>query len=923
MKPIRWRAIFVSLLTVAAVYAIAPTIIYFAQPLEIRNDEEVFRAKVPTWLPQSHIKLGLDLQGGVQLALGVNTEEAVENKLNRLAVELSRWSADAKVSLETAFVTKGTNRLTAKLAKDSDIDPFHAKFMKEFPLLTRVSREGNTLYYAFKDTELERIKKSAFDQAERVVRTRVDQWGVTEAMINRRSDGSILVQLPGFRNPQKARELLGRTAMLEFKIVDDEFRGFDALPKVLPEGVTKVDGGRTPTFQSEDREKLVAFLKASVPVDRQLLFSREQLGDGTQNVHYRFTTYIVHAATELIGDDVMDAQFIPSGGMDHKPNVQLTLTAMGGKRFGEVTGANVNKRLAIILDGVVEQAPVIQQKIAGGIASITLGGSRGYQQTIDEGTQLALILKSGAIPATITVLEQRQVGASLGPELANQGIKGILLGLFLVLVFMIIYYQRPGMIACLALILNAVFLLAIQAGFGFALTLPGIAGFVLTLGMAVDANVLINERIRQEIREGKHPRLSVQAGFKKAFWTIIDSHVTTLIAAVVLLETNPSGPIRGFAVTLIIGLLVSLFTSLTCSHLFFDIALTRIPDKRLKAWLSGKDKEKPAKPRFNFDFLRAGRIVTFAIIGLSILTLSLTAARGLNFGVDFAGGTEVMIGFKEDVTSDEIHKVADNTGLQGVALQALEGGRRQYLIRFDEATKPVATQGQDAAGHSDASAAAAAASDTFMHFKDNLVKQLSKASPEVLRVDFVGPQVGKELRLRGIISVLFSILAILLYIALRFDMRFAPGAAIKMFLDVFIMLGFYVFFWRSFDLVAVAAFLTAVGYSVNDTIVIYDRIRENLADHPRRSLRDNINIALNETLSRSINTSATVVISLIGILIFGSGQIWDFAMAMTIGVFAATVSSTFVATSVVVWFEAWRNRRRPVAATPAGTLRRT
>ena len=312
---------------------------------------------------------------------------------------------------------------------------------------------------------------------------------------------------------------------------------------------------------------MTTYLEEFVPEDRLLLFEEEKLANGKS----RWSSIVVNAATEITGDDVMDASVGQGGGLDTQPQVALRFTGAGGKRFGDVTGKNIGKQMAIVLDDVVVSAPTIQSKITGGSASITLGGNRSFQEVYDEANQLSLVLKSGSVPATITVLEERQVGATLGPELADQGVKGILVGLAAVLFFMVVYYRRPGLLACVVLTLNGLFLLAVMAGFGFSLTLPGIAGFILTLGMAVDANVLINERVRQELRKGRNAKNAVEQGFAKVFWTIIDANVTTLIAAVVLLETNSSGPIRGFAVTLMIGLLISMFTSLYVTRTFFQV----------------------------------------------------------------------------------------------------------------------------------------------------------------------------------------------------------------------------------------------------------------------------------------------------------------------------------------------------------------
>ncbi len=909
MQPIRWRAIFVSALTLVSLYCITPTLMYFAQPKEGRLEADEFVKTLPKWLPQSHVKLGLDLVGGVQLVLGVQTESAIESRLGRLSTELIRWASEKDLGVKASYVSKGTQKLTVELENETKLADFKAAFAKEYPHLTLENRKNLDLQFSYKPEEMDRIRKSALEQAERVVRNRVDTWGVTEPQINRRADGSVLVQLPGFRNPQRAKELLGRTAQLKFKIVDDEFTGFDAIDaKTLPAGMSVVEetGGHR-TFRGEDREAMTQFLAKHIPENRELLFDRTTIGDGTQG-RYRWTSYVLKATTELTGDDVADASLQQGQTLDRRPVVAIRFTGSGGKIFAQLTGANVKKRLAIVLDDVVESAATISEKISGGAATITLGSSLSQNEQIEQGKQLAMVLKSGAVPAAIAVLSQSQVGATLGPELASQGIKGIMAGLLFVLLFMIIYYRRPGVIACLALLLNAVYLLALMAGFGFALTLPGIAGFVLTLGMAVDANVLINERIRQEIREGRHPRKAVEFGFNKAFATIIDSHVTTLIAGVVLLETTGSGPIRGFAVPLIIGLLVSLFTSLNCAKLFFDIAMRRIPDQELKKWLGG---DTIAKPRESYhNFLKSGPIATVVFIFLSVAVVATGLIRGVNFGVDFVGGTEMKLGFAEGVEAQDIRNVAEKSHIADVTIQSLEGGSKTFLVRYDEGSHhtDIGNEQTKASG-----------SEVFQNFRNHLLEDLKEKKPEILQVDFVGPQVGKELRTAGLLSVLLAIIAVAGYIAFRFDMRFSPGALIKMFLDVFIMLGFYVFFGYTFDLVSIAAFLTVVGYSVNDTIVIYDRIRESMIQNPRRELTENINTSINETLSRSINTSLTVILSLLGILIFASGQLWSFAMAMTIGVVVATLSSIFVASTFVIWFENWRNKRgmTPAKATKA------
>lgn len=888
MKSLKWRLFVVLALTLGALYASAPTFIYFSQPKEVRNDEEAFNKAVPDYLPESHVKLGLDIQGGVQLVLGVETEGAVDTRLGRIAVEATRWAEDNDISLESAYELKGEQTLVIKLEENSDEDKFLDEFKKEFLGLHLVQKEGTKLSFQYVDEQVDRIRQSALEQAERVIRTRIDKWGVSEPVINRRQNGSILVQLPGFRNPEKAKELLGRTAQLQFKIVDGAFEGFSSVKEALPAGVEKTVANGQTAYTGEDREVITKYLEKYVPEDRRLLFEEAKLANGKS----RWTSVVVFAATEITGDDVMDASVGQGGGFDNLPQVALRFTGIGGKRFGDVTGKNVGKLMAIVLDDVVVSAPNIQTKITGGSASITLGGNRSYQEVYDEANQLALILKSGSVPATITVLEERQVGATLGPELADQGIKGILVGMLLVLFFMVVYYRKPGTLACIVLVLNALYLLAAMAGFGFALTLPGIAGFILTLGMAVDANVLINERVRQELRAGKNAKTAVSTGIDKVFWTIIDANVTTLIAAVVLLETNSSGPIRGFAVTLMIGLIISMFTSLYVTRTFFEGMLSRFSvDQDIRNWFGAKKEARVS----NINFLGLGKLVTGVAIAISLAVLGMGISKGLNWGVDFAGGTEVMVEFAQNVEANEIGDIGKAAGLKNMTIQALEGGKRQYLIRYES--------------DSDTEEKAADSTGIFANFKEGLLTKLSAKSPDILQVDFVGPQIGKELRSQGIASVVYAIIGVLLYIALRFDMRFGPGAVVKMVLDVFVVMGFYLFFWRTFDLTSVAAFLTVVGYSVNDTIVIYDRIRENMMSNGRRSLFDTINVSLNETLTRTLNTSITTVSALLGILVFCSGQLWTFAMAMAIGVIVATFSSTFIASSFLIWSENFKKNR--------------
>jgi SecD/SecF fusion protein len=874
--------IVVILSTVFGAYFVAPSIIFFSLPKSDRTDPAKVEAAIPNWLPKQHVKLGLDIQGGVQLVLGVNTDEAIEGSLGRLGVEIARWADDGGVAVKSAYVVKGKRVLRVEANDEENLDKIRETIAAEYPQLEYQQRDGLALDYQFENTHLDFIRKGANEQAERVVRTRIDKWGVSEPVINRRMDGSVLVQLPGFSDPERAKELLGKTAQLQFKIVDDEFAGFEGV--IAPEGIERTGTASAhPQFTGENKDALIELLQPHIPPDSNLFFEREAIAGGNK---YRYTSYVTKAAVEISGEDILDAYVTTNtDSLDRSPAVGLRFTNIGAKRFADVTGANVRKRLAIILDEEIVSAPVINSRISGGQASISMGAGD-YSKIHDQARNLAMILKSGALPATIVVLEERLVGATLGPELAEQGVRAIVVGLVLVLLYMLIYYRRTGIVACFVLILNGVLLLAVLAGFGAALTLPGIAGFILTLGMAVDANVLINERIRQELRDSKNAKKAFNDGFDRVYWTILDANITTLIAALVLLETNSSGPIRGFAITLMAGLGVSLFTSLFCTRVILQTVVDKATSENdIRKWFGSS---KPRGEAIKFLNLQNA---AFTIVGLILVAFIATAStKGFNWSVDFAGGMEMEIVFAEDVDPNQIRAAVQQAGVKDLVLQSLENSRRKYLLRFEQ---------QEESGESFA-----------LEIANKIRTNLGEQVPDIQRTDFVGPQIGKEMRTNGLMSILWALIGVFAYVALRFDLRFAPAAVAKMVVDVVVMLSFYVFFWRSFDLTSVAALLTVVGYSVNDAIVIFDRIRENIQTNPQNTLVKNLNISLTDTLSRTINTSVTTVLSLVGILIFGTSQLWNFAAAMGVGVASATLSSIFFATAVVLVTENYKQKAK-------------
>ncbi len=564
-----WKAGFILAVTLSAAWALVPSITYFRLPPNERNEASVFEKARPKWAPAKHLNLGLDLQGGIHLLMEVEVDKAVREKAVRraeeIAAELDRKEikgVDVKGDPDTGIVTVIAPDVTK--AKNLIADEYTDMYIRKVT--------GNSFELAMKDDAVKQLKDSAVDQAVKAIRNRVDKWGVSEPTIAKHGEASILVQLPGYSDPEKAKELIGKTAQLEFKIVDDTDTTITTL-KDLPQGVT-LDWDRytgagdatvsSPYLASKDRALLEQYVKDKAPKDR--VFAIGKLEDRLKG-QTTYRTYLLDKKAGLTGEYITDARvaFDNAPGEGNRPYVQLTFNKTGADLFGKLTKENVKRRMAIVLDDTVDSAPIIQTEIPGGICSIHLGGLKPVNEILDEAKDLALVLKSGALPAPVRILEERSVGASLGPELIRRGSMAALVGLLAVLLFMAAYYRFSGVVADVALVLNGLVVLAIMAALNSTLTLPGIAGFVLTLGMAVDANVLINERIREELKTGKQIAAAVRTGYDKVFWTIFDGHVTALVAGFVI-RAYGSGPVRGFATTLIIGLLASMFTSIVVTR---------------------------------------------------------------------------------------------------------------------------------------------------------------------------------------------------------------------------------------------------------------------------------------------------------------------------------------------------------------------
>lgn len=578
----RWyvRLGIVGAVLVASLYLLVPTIVYFSLPPDQRNDKEAFDAALPAWAPKKRMNLGLDLQGGVHLVLGVDLDKAVRDKVERRADEMKAWADSRGLAVASIEPDASRENVVVTFANEKDAEAFRVAGDEHWGDMRRMG--GGR--WAFRSDYLEQFRQGAVDQALRTIRDRIDKWGVSEPTIAKRGSDGILVQLPGFTDPERAKELLGKTAQLEFRLTADD-QASTALSRIttLPEGISRGTDGAQPYLQSTDRDELEKFLQGKAPEGTEFFLGRIEQREGTGVVGPTiYRSYLLRSKVELTGDKLTDARVaVEQGGLGGgKPYVSISLDQEGARIFSDLTGANIGKRLAIVLDDTVNSAPQINSKISEGQAQITLGGSRNYNQAIEEANDLVLVLRSGALPAPVSIFEERTVGASLGPELIRSGTIAALVGLVLVMIVMAVYYKRQGLIANVALVLNGLLILAALSTVGATLTLPGIAGFILTLGMAVDANVLISERMREELRHGRPPKAAVNEGYGRAFAAIFDSNLTTLVAAFVLLQYG-TGPVRGFAVTLAIGIVASFFTAIFVTRLITDFIVRGRPGEKL------------------------------------------------------------------------------------------------------------------------------------------------------------------------------------------------------------------------------------------------------------------------------------------------------------------------------------------------------
>ncbi len=817
---------------------------------------------VPDWwrnyLAPEGLRLGLDLQGGMHLVLKVDLDKAIENSLDFSAQDLKDALADKKVSV-VRTASSDPHKAIFTLPNTSALDTVKEVISGDFPDLdTTIEAEIGSfpkIILTLNNDRIDFINIHAVDQSLEIIRNRIDQFGVAEPVIIKQGTDEIVVQLPGV-DPKRALNLIGQTAQLEFKLVNDT-PGID-LPGLIRQAE---ESGQWQ--EGDGRKKLNMILQRRLPDNTEVFFEKEV--DLETGVEIK-KPLLMNSPVLMTGEMVKDAR-VRFGGNFNEAMVSLDLTDRGGKVFGQLTEKNVNRRLAIILDEVVRSAPVIRERILGGSAQI----SGNFTQK--EAADLAIVLRVGALPAPVEVIQNLSVGASLGQDSINKGLMSGLFGTVMVLLFMMIYYRLSGVIANCALLLNILFLFCGLAAMEATLTLPGIAGIILAIGMAVDSNVLIFERMREEFAIGKTVKSGIEGGYDKALWTIIDSQVTTLITALALFLFG-TGPIKGFAVTLSLGVTFNLFTTLFGTRLIYDILYNR-------KWL------KPIKfmqliNRPNIDYMKI-RNITFSFSAILVLIGMIAFVQILrghaNLGVDFSGGSLLQYKAEQPFALEDVRTVFKKNGKPGLDLQQVTNEDR-LIVKFKRSEKVVANLSEE--------------------ITTILNDHMAEAHFILESQSEIGSSVSAVLRNKAIQAIFISLLGVIVYLALRFDMRFGLAAAVATFHDVIVVLGICYLLNIEITLLIVTALLTLAGYSLNDSVVVFDRIRELMKKSgPSEKFTDTINKSINQVFSRTVVTSLTTALVVLTLFIFGGTVIHDFSFALACGLVVGTYSSVFIASPLL------------------------
>ncbi len=792
---------------------------------------------LPSWLPKRQMPLGLDLQGGSHILLQVERADLVKDRVESVRDDVRRLLREAKIEYsglsasgqDIKVTVTDTAKLDAARGKLGELTaPVNSNLFSGGSVSEVALTETTPGQFVLKLTE-EGIKyrtSSAATQSLEVIGRRVNELGTTEPYIQRQGDDRVLVQVPGLDNPQKLKDILGQTAKLTFQMVDTTMSIEDAM------------NGRP-------------------PAGSEVLYSQDDPP----------VPYLIENRVVVSGDSLVDAQATFEQ-QTSEPVVSFRFDTKGSQRFAQATQQNVGKPFAIVLDKEVISAPVIREPIIGGSGQIS--GSF----TVESANELALLLRAGALPATLTVIEERTVGPGLGADSIYAGKIASIIASLLVVGFMFLAYGYLGFIANIALFVHISMIIAGLSILGATLTLPGIAGIVLTIGTAVDSNVLIYERIKEERRAGRSLIQSIDTGFSKAYATIVDANVTSFIAAAVLFYLG-SGPVKGFAVTFALGILTTVFTAFTFTRWLVSAWLRYQKPKDIPRGLLNVI---PHGTKFPFMGIRN---YTFAATTIAtIASIVLFAIYSMNYGIEFKGGSILEVQSKAEVADVSlIREKLDDLNVGEVQVQSF-GTPKDVLIRVEA---------QDLGENADQTA--------VKKIRDELSNDY-----DFRRVEAIGATVSGELATAGTIGIIVAFIGILIYIWIRFEWQYAIGAILATAHDVIMTIGFFVVTGIEFNLSSIAAILTIVGYSLNDTVVVYDRVRENLRRYKKMPLDQLLDLSMNETLSRTTITALTTFLALAAMYAFGGEVIQSFTAAMLFGVLIGTYSSIFVAGPLLILF---------------------
>lgn len=904
---------------------------------------------------EKEINLGLDLQGGMNITLEIAVEDVLKALSNHSTdPQFLQAMAEAKTAMRSStddFITLFADAYR-RIAPEGRL----AAIFGTYELRGKITPESTNEQVI---RVLRESSDAAISNSFNVLSTRIDRFGVIQPNIQRIGNtGRILVELPGIKDPERVRKLLQGTASLEFWTTytakelfpmmaqaDREVAGLLAAEKAAgapaaaaetasdaadtlvaakdstdvlaalgaardEDGVAAAgneisslfsvfqpfqEGGVIGLAQSYDTAKVNTYLnmpqvRSMFPRDVRFMWGIKGI-KGNPTV---FELYAIKGSNDgrpaLDGSVITDAvgQYGQTGS---SAEVSMSMNAAGAKTWARLTADNVGRYIAVVLDGYVYSCPIVNGEITGGHSQIT------GDFTIAEAKDLANILQSGRLPAPAQIVQEAVVGPSLGQESIDAGMISFVLAFVLVLIYMFFFYKTAGMVANIALIANLFFLFGVLVSFGAVLTLPGIAGIVLTMGMAVDANVIIYERIKEELHSGKGLSLSIADGFKNAYSAIIDGQATTLITGIVLFIFG-TGPVQGFATTLIIGILTSLFCAIFITRLIFVAMLDKGWNirfwNRMTEHFLGNAK---------IDFI-ACRKYTYIISGALILVMIISlATKGLSYGVDFSGGRAYVVRFDQQVTANEVRAELDKVFTDGLEVKQY-GNKDQKQMRIVTQYK----YADDADGVTDEINGMIYSALKPLYKQDISIEDFTTTVNNpygIISAEKVGPSIAHDIKVNSFIAVIFSLIAIGIYIAIRFkNWQYGMGGIVSLFHDAILTIGIFSLLYGllpfnlTVDQSFIAAILTIIGYSINDTVVIFDRIRENQHLYPRRSRRENINHAINSTLARTVNTAGSTFVVLLAIFIFGGEVIRGFVFALMFGVVIGTFSSVFVATPV-------------------------